>query len=98
MMDDIGLGGALANILYLFLLFITVTVAGVLLAKKKNKWALWWVSVMLNLFTYLYFLGNSTLIGWLLRVFSIVAWPIINVAWAICLIVNRRKNKNLFGK
>jgi hypothetical protein len=93
MMDDIGLGRALASVLYLFILFITITGAGLLIFLKKKKFAFWWVSVMANVFAFLHFLGDSSTVGWIIRVFSIIAWPIINIAWLLDLVRGVRRGK-----
>ena len=92
MMDDIGLGQALANMLYLFILFIAIAGAGAFLMIKKKSLAFWWVSVSANVFSFLFFLGDSTLIGWLIRIFSMVGWPVINLFW-LGMIVFAPKNK-----
>ncbi|MGB2631839.1 MAG: hypothetical protein WBC48_02895 [Minisyncoccales bacterium] len=92
-MDDIGLGKALANVLYIFILFITIVGTGLLFFLGKKKFAFWRVSVMANVFAYLYFLGDSSLIGWVIRVYSIIVWPVANIAWLVYLILNRKKNK-----
>lgn len=78
-------------------LFISAIIGGAIFwIHKKREWAIWWASVMINLFCSLYFLGNSTLIGWLIRVFSLTAWPITNTIWLFDLIYRERKAK--YGK
>ena len=92
-MDDIGLGQALANMLYSFILFIAIAGAGAFLMLKKKLFASWWVSVMANIFAYLYLLGGYGDLAYALQIVAMIAWPIINVAWLADLIRTYFKNK-----
>jgi hypothetical protein len=48
---------------------------------------------MANVFAFLHFLGDSSTVGWIIRVFSIIAWPIINIAWLLDLVRGVRRGK-----
>lgn len=96
-MDDIGLGGALAILVYLFILLITIVGVVVLFVIKKGKWAFWWVSVMFNVFFFLYFPGGNSDLRFSERIFVMIAWPVANLAWLLDLVRSEwrgRKNKN----
>lgn len=92
-MDDIGLGRALASVLYLFILFITITGAGLLIFLKKKKFAFWWVSVMANVFAFLYLLGGYGDFIYMMQIVAMIAWPIINIAWLLDLVRGVRRGK-----
>lgn len=86
MMDDIGLGQALANVVYLFLFFITIIGVLILLKLKKRLYAFWWMSVMANVFAFLYLLGGYGDFAYMMQIVAMIAWPIINIAWLLNLV------------
>jgi hypothetical protein len=90
-MDDIGLGQALANLWYLIILAVALIGCSLFLIFKKKLFVLWWFSAMLNLFSFSYFLGDSTLIGYSIRLFSITVWPLANIVFLIYSILKRHK-------
>ena len=90
MMDDIGLGRALANAAYLFL--FSTALIGVLIFLKfgKRLFAFWWVSAMANIFAFLYLLGGYGDFVYMMQIVAMIAWPIINIAWLLDLIIDLR--------
>lgn len=94
MIDDIGLGSALANIIYSFV-FVTA-ILGVMLffTFKKKSFAIWWVSLGANIFAFLYLLDNFSVPAYYAMLFlSFFVWPIINIIWVIRLIIQDRKKE-----
>ncbi|MEI7621364.1 MAG: hypothetical protein WCJ51_02405 [Candidatus Moraniibacteriota bacterium] len=75
MLDDIGLGNFLANITYLTLAFVTI-VGVFFLQKNKKDFTNIWISLMLNLIFFLYFLGTPF---YYISVVTIVIWPLFNI-------------------
>lgn len=88
-----GIGRILGIATYILIFLFALSGSLIFWYKKKRPWAFWWVSVMVNIFAYLYFLGDSSLIGWIIRVYSIIAWPIINIAWLMDLVRGVRRGK-----
>jgi len=76
MFDSIGLGKVIAQIIYLLIILIAVAGSLTFLLKNKRKVSLIWLSVFLNLLSFLYFLGKTNLI---LGVINIVVWPLLNI-------------------
>jgi hypothetical protein len=88
-----GIGMVLGIAVYI-VIFIVALVGALLFIKAKQKpFAWWWVSVMANLFAFLNFLGDSHLIGYMIRLFSILIWPVINIGVFGYLVYRWRKRK-----
>jgi hypothetical protein len=84
-MDAIGLGGFLANATYTIL--ITVIFIGAVFFGFTNKRILpIWLSLLLNVLFFLYFLGSRYYYA---SFFTVLIWPLIN----IYLIINYRTKK-----
>jgi len=98
MFDAIGLGGALANMIYLILGLLFVGGAIFFLIKKNLAIFLVWASVILNVFLMLFLMGNYRYypVGMYIVVDRI--WPIINGVLIVLLIINFIKNKNVKTK
>jgi len=93
MLDDIGLGNVMANIIYLIV--VAIGIIGLwFFIKKKIIWGIiFWISLILNFFCYLYFIGNY-------RLYPKFFYQVINKYWIwldcvlfILLIISFIKNK-----
>lgn len=87
MIDDIGLGEGLANIVYLLLIIILTTGLIIFLIKKKVRLALLWVSVIFNILTFLFFLGTQYILA---INFATIIWPLINIYLIYCYIKSKK--------
>lgn len=76
MIDSIGLGEIIANLIYYAILVIALTGSIIFLSIKKKFLALIWLSIFLNLLSFLYLLGTRDLFIFLL---NYILWPIINI-------------------
>ncbi|OGI29206.1 MAG: hypothetical protein A2288_00335 [Candidatus Moranbacteria bacterium RIFOXYA12_FULL_44_15] len=93
MLDSIGLGNAIANVVYLILLALGVGGAWILF-KKKIIWGMFfWASTALNFFAFLYFMGNYRLYPKITYILINKYWPWLNLLLLILLIINFLKNK-----
>ena len=73
---SIGLGEAIANLIYWAILIIAVAGSAIFLAARKKFLALIWFSAFINLFYFLYFLGARNLSTFLI---NYIIWPILNI-------------------
>jgi len=94
MLDDIGLGKAIANTIYLIIGAVGILVAWILLKKKFILGVAFWISSILNFLAYLFFMGNYRLYPNFFYPIINKYWPWINLALLIFLIINYVKNKN----
>jgi len=76
MIDSIGLGEAIANLIYWAILIIAVIGGAIFLAARKKLLSLIWFSVFINLLSFSYFLGARNLLAFLI---NYIIWPIINI-------------------
>lgn len=76
MIDSIGLGEAIANLIYSSILIFAVIGSVVFLLFRKKMLALIWLSVFLNLLSVLYFLGARSPFVFLA---NFIFWPILNI-------------------
>lgn len=93
-MDDIGLGNAIANLIYLIIIAFGISGLVVLLKKKFFRGAFFWSSSILNLFFYFYLMGNYRFYPKMLYPIVNKYWPILNFLWLIFLIRNYLSIKN----
>ncbi len=93
MFDDIGLGKAIANVIYLAIIIIGAYGSWFLVARKKIFGAILWMSVILNILLYLYFMGRYSFHPRALYFIIVIIWPYINIALAILLALGFLKNK-----
>jgi hypothetical protein len=71
--------------IYIVIFLIALIGAVIFWYNKKRLWAFWWVSVMANVFAYLYLLGGYGTLAYVMQFFSIFVWPVINLGWlAVC--------------
>lgn len=93
MLDAIGMGKAIANMIYMIIAILILGGSSVLMLKKKILSAILWTSVLLNIFVFLYFMGKDIDI-W--RVFIEKLWPVVNIILLLILLINflRRKYGN----
>jgi len=80
-----GIYGDLAKLIVLaiYVCIFVVALIGVIVfwINKKRNWAFWWVSIMANIFAFLYLLGGYGNFIYVAQFFSIFIWPIINLFW-----------------
>jgi hypothetical protein len=89
-MDSIGLGNAMANLIYGIIFFAILS--GIIFLRKKTKLGLaLWVSFFLNVFSVLYFMGKYHDFKYFYFIDHIV-WPLINLIGLILLINFTKKN------
>ncbi len=92
-----GVGRILGIATYV-LMFIAALVGGLIFWSKENKkMAVWWVSVMANFIVFAYLLGRDGDLIYAAQIWTMIAWPIINIAWLLDMIrdyFKKRKNKN----
>lgn len=76
-------------------LFISAIIGGaVFWIHKKRGWAIWWASVMINIFAFMQLLGAYGNLAYAMQVFAMIVWPIVNIAWLINLICSELKGKH----
>lgn len=83
MLDDIGLGAAIANAVYAILFVIAIVGSLIALLFHKKLFSLVWFLVVLNVFLILYSLGMLGMLGVLLRFSTMIILPIINIVLII---------------
>ena len=76
MIDSIGLGASIANLIYCTILFIAIAGGMIFLIVRKKILALIWLSIFLNLLSILYFLGMRSPFVFFP---NFLIWPIINI-------------------
>lgn len=88
MLDDIGLGSAIANLISIFILIIAL-VGGILFFHfKRSLLGIFWISLFLNILSIFYFLGTQVIY---IQVINIIIWPIFSLILLILLIFNLAK-------
>lgn len=92
-MDDIGLGNAIANSVYLVLVIVGVVGTWIFLKRKVVFGAVFWLSSILNLVLYLYFMGRYAFYPKTMYLFINKYWPWINLILFILLVISFIKNK-----
>lgn len=88
MSDDIGMGNAIASLIYLLLIAVGVSGVVVLLKRKLILGAFFWASSITNFFLYVYFMGNYRFYSSILYSSVNVYWPSLNFFWLIFLMRN----------
>ena len=98
MLDDIGLGSAIANLIYLIIILVGILGLWFFLRKKMISGAIFWTSAVLNFFAYLYFMGNYVFYNKIVYVVVNKYWPWINIILLILLIIRYVKRRNAKAK
>jgi hypothetical protein len=93
MLDDIGLGSAIANTIYGIILLIGAGGVFVLSKKRLLLGLIFWISSILNLLLHLFLMGKYPSYPKFLYIVVNNYWPWINLALFILLIINFIKNK-----
>lgn len=77
----------------LYISLFIVALAGVLLFRRigRNQIALWWVSLLANIFVFLILLGGYGTPAYIMQFLSIFIWPLINIVWLIYIIIQEKK-------
>ena len=97
MLDDLNTTGA-TNLMYFLVLATGIIGVWFFIKKKIFLGIIFWSSSILNLFFYLYFMGNYRLYPKNLYPIINSYWPWINVVLFIALIISFIKNKNVKTK
>jgi hypothetical protein len=93
MLDSIGLGKSIANLIYL-VVFILIFIGTWFFVRKKNIFGvIFWISINLNALFYLYFMGNYRLYPKFFYLIVNNYWPWINIGLFILLVFNYIKNR-----
>lgn len=97
-MDGIGLGSAIATLIYLILTAIGIAGLILFLIKKTFLGALIWISLACNIFSILFLMGKYA--HYYKNTYFLInrIWPAINLLLIIFLIINSIKNKNAKAK
>jgi hypothetical protein len=93
-MDSIGLGSAIANLIYAVLILASFVSGIYFIFRKKILLAIFIFSLISNFTSTLYFMGDYYKYKYL-YLFDHKIWPWINLALLILLIINFIKNKNV---
>ena len=88
MIDSIGLGETIANLVYLLILFMAIIGSILFLIFRKKVIAIIWLSVFLNFLSFLYFLGT---IHYTFLNLTVFIWPILNILLIIYYIKTKPK-------
>jgi len=92
MFDNIGLGSAIANVTYLFIILVGILGIWFFLKKKIILGVIFWISATLNFITYLYFMGNYRFYEKFLYIAVNKYWLLVNALLFILLIIKLTKN------
>ena len=93
MLDDIGIGSTIANLIYLLFILLALFGGIYYISKKRILKAMFIVSTILNLVSIFYFMGFYYQHRYLYTI-NYRIWPIINVILFLYLITNFIKNKH----
>jgi|GEM_PF-1785658 len=93
MIDDIGLGKAIADAIYLIIIVVGAYGAWLLIKRKKIFGVILWVSFILNILLYLYFMGKYGFYSKTLYSLIVVIWPLVNLGSLFLLLYNFLKNR-----
>lgn len=88
-----GIGRILGIATYILIFLFALSGSLIFWYKKKRPWAFWWVSVMGNVFAFLYLLGGYGDFIYMMQIVAMIAWPIINIAWLMDLVRGVRRGK-----
>ena len=86
-MDSIGLGDFLANVIIGICLALSIGIF-LFLTRKKNNFSWIWLSCSLNVTLFLYFIGSPS---YIISIFTILIWPIINIILIIYYVRNKKQ-------
>lgn len=87
MIDSIGLGDFLANIIVFTILFLSSGIF-LFLLRKKNVFSFVWLSCSLNLASFLYFMGS---VSYFISTLNIIIWPIINIILIVFYVYKKKQ-------
>lgn len=94
MLDDIGLGSAVANIIYLIIIAVGFAGAWFFIKKKNIVGIIFWISLVLNFLFFLYFMGSYMFYPGYFNLIINNYWPWLNLGLLVILIISYIKNKN----
>ncbi|HPN96274.1 MAG TPA: hypothetical protein PLK35_00760 [Candidatus Moranbacteria bacterium] len=93
MIDSIGLGKSIANIIYAVIFIVGLGGCWVFVKRKNIIGIIFCISFTLNLFLYLYLIGNYNLYLKIIYLIINKYWPILNIILFLILIINYLKIK-----
>jgi hypothetical protein len=94
MLDDIGLGKAIADTIYLIIIVAGICGFWLLIKRKKTLGAIFWTSLTLNVLFYLFFMGKYSFYPKTLYLAITSIWPLVNLGLFCLLLFNLFKNKH----
>lgn len=97
-MDSIGLGNAMVNTFYLILWSICFLGVAIMIKKKIFLAIFVWVSLVSNIFSHYFFMGNYRYYTYVSYDFINKIWPIINLLLILVLIISHIRNKRAKNK
>jgi len=95
MIDDIGLGSAIASSIYVAILIIGICLAVFFLKRKKYIGLVLSVSLFSNLFLFLFLMGKYGFYPGISYALVNKYWPIINIFLLVVFIISIIKNRGL---
>ena len=81
------------NLIYVCILIIAISGYVLFVRIARRGFAFWWVSVMANVFAFLYLLGGYGDLAYAMQIVSIFIWPVLNVGGLILAIVQEQKGR-----
>lgn len=92
-----GIYGGLAELI-VYAIYAVIFLAALIGAvifwyNKKRVFAFWWVSVMGNIFAFLYLLGGCETFAYAMQAFSLFVWPAINIGLLVFAIYQGQEAK-----
>lgn len=94
MVDDIGLGNVVANMIYLIISTVGIIGAWFFIKKKNKIGIIFWISLVLNFLSFLYFMGSYMFYPDYFNLIINNYWPWLNLGLFVLLIIDFIKNKN----
>lgn len=86
-----GIAEIIGVAIYLAILFVAVFGSVLFVRAKQKLFAWWWVSVMANIFAFLYLMGAYSIPAYVMQAVSISIWPLVNIIWLGYLLYRRQK-------
>lgn len=93
MIDSIGLGKSIANLIYFLVIIIGISGLWIFLKKKYILFSIFLTSLISNLFLYLFLMGEYQYYSHYIYVFINKYWPLINILIFLIIIIKYFKNK-----
>jgi len=92
MLDDVDVTGII-SLVYVVIFIVGIFGVRFFIKKKAIFGAIFWISLILNFFFYLYLMGNYRLYPRFVYPIINEYWPLVNLALFVLLIINFVKQK-----